>query len=122
LAEYEFKLQQSRRQRFDDRMSEVRKVLEQATTEQAAGAKLDTTYPPLIRALNSLDLLLDEESGNSDALVLKAELAIHFIYRALEADEIAFAELLFNVGRSTGKHKDEFDKLDALIKSAKARK
>ncbi len=120
LAEYEFKQTQSKRQRFTDRMNEVRKVLDQAIKDQAAGVKLEASHPALIRALNSLDLLLDEDPENASALELKADLTLHFSNRALDVEEVAFADLMYNIGRSTGHKKAEFDTLRARIDTAKA--
>ncbi len=120
LAEYEFKQTQSKRKRFADRMDEVNRVLAQAKKDQAAGVKLEASHPALIRALNSLDLLLDEDAENASALLLKADLALHFSNRALDVDEVAFADLMYNIGRSTGQRKAEFDKLAARIDTAKA--
>lgn len=47
---------------------------------------------------------------------------MHFAQRALAEKEIAFAELLYYIGVSTGLEKQEFNELDAAIKSAKTRK
>ncbi len=122
LAEHDYQQRSTREKRFKERLEEVRNLFQQAQDDYKKGALLETSHLALARALNMLDLLLDEEESNANALSLKARIALHFAQRALAEKEIAFAELLYYIGVSTGLEKQEFNELDAAIKSAKTRK
>ncbi|MCC6150698.1 MAG: serine/threonine protein kinase [Planctomycetes bacterium] len=122
LAEHDYQQRAGRESRFKQRLDEVRSLYQQAKMGTQDGAQLDKFHAKLARVLNMLDLLLDEDEKNAEALSLKANIALHFGRRALVEKEVAFAELLYTIGVSTGLSQDEFGELDAGIKVAKTRK
>ena len=122
LAEHDFEQRASRQQRFKERLEEVSAFVKQVQKDRQEKKKIESSHPAFLRALNMIDLLLEEDPANAEVLKLKAEIALHMVERALEEKELAYAEFLLNVGLSTGLNKDDFSLLKERINTEKLRR
>ena len=116
VKEHDFTQQQEDAEKFKTRLAEAKNLLKEAKVESRTAAK----YRKLLDSLRILDILLDSDPKNDDALAAKADCALAYSRRALSIKNIDEAVNMYEIGRATGLRKNDFDKLDADIATAKA--